>query len=67
MGSVNRDFVFRELQAGKQTHNSHMDAHTDIQAREGGGAYMAGYILYSHYAEKRSRTCGGYMHTRTLT
>lgn len=34
MGSVNRDFVFRELQAGKQTHNSHMDAHTDIHARE---------------------------------
>ena len=29
MGSVNRDFVFTELQAGKQTHNSHMDKHTD--------------------------------------
>ena len=37
MGSVNRDFVFRELQEGKQTHNSHMHAHTDMHAREGGG------------------------------
>lgn len=29
MGSVNRDFVFRELQAGKQTHNSHTNARRD--------------------------------------
>ena len=52
MGSVNRDFVFRELQAGKQTHNSHMDAHTDIHYKEERGkrTYMAGYILYSRKA-----------------
>lgn len=36
MGSVNRDFVFTELQAGEQTHNSHMDLHTD-QREAGGG------------------------------
>lgn len=39
MGSVNRDFVFTELQAGEQTHNSHMDSHTDQrEGRQGGGA-----------------------------
>lgn len=64
MGSVNRDFVFRELQAGKQTHNSHMDTHTDIHARgEGKRTYMAGCILYSQYTEMH--TCRGYMHTNT--
>lgn len=31
MGFVNRDFVFTELQAGKQTHNSHMDMGADVR------------------------------------
>lgn len=37
MGFVNRDFVFTELQAGKQTHNSHMDMRADVRTREGMG------------------------------
>lgn len=37
MGSVNRDFVSTELQAGEQTHNSHMDMHTDVHTEEGRG------------------------------
>lgn len=41
MGSVNRDFVFTQLQDGEQTHNSHMDTHTDVHAaRRGGGGYV---------------------------
>lgn len=58
MGSVNRDFVFTELQAGEQTHNSHMDSHTD--QREGG----AGYVLYRQQTERC--TCSGSVHTRSL-
>lgn len=63
MGSVNRDFVFRERQAGQQTHNSHMDAHTDIHYKEERRerTYMAGYILYSRKAHR------GYVHSPTLT
>lgn len=32
MGSVNRDFVFTQVQASVQTHNSHMDTHADAHA-----------------------------------
>lgn len=41
MGSANRDFVFRELKAAKQTHDSHMHMPRDIHTRErgGGGSY----------------------------
>lgn len=51
MGSVNRDFVFTELQAGEQTHNSHMDSHTDQREGEAGrGSRAAGYVLYRQQA-----------------
>lgn len=43
MGSVNRDFVFTQLQNGEQTHNSHMDTHADVHAAGKGGG--AGYVL----------------------
>lgn len=57
MGSVNRDFVFRELQAGKQTHNSHMDApHTNIE--EGGNEYIW-QVTYC----TATCACRGYMQT----
>lgn len=46
MGSVNRDFVFTELQAGEQTHNSHMDTHTDLHTSEWEGERTAGYVAY---------------------
>lgn len=36
MGSVNRDFVFTQIQAGGQTHTSHMDTHADVHAGGGG-------------------------------
>lgn len=42
MGSVNRDFVFTQIQAGVQTHNSHIDTHADVHAAGVGGA---AYIL----------------------
>lgn len=42
MGSVNRDFVFTELQAGEQTHNSHMDSHTDQRGGERQVMYCTG-------------------------
>lgn len=42
MGSVNRDFVFTQIQAGLQTHNSHMDTHADVHV-EGKGRRQVTY------------------------
>lgn len=52
MGSVNRDFVFRELQAAEQTHNSHMDVHTDVHI--GGGVE---HIWQVTHCTEHTRTC----------
>lgn len=48
MGSVNRDFVFTVLQAGEQTHNSHMDSHTDQRGEGGGGGRQVMYCTGSN-------------------
>lgn len=37
MGFVNKDFVFTEVQAGKQTHNSHMYMGADVRTWGGRG------------------------------
>lgn len=38
MGSVNRDFVFTQIQAGLQTHNSH--THADVHAEVKGAGNL---------------------------
>lgn len=60
MGSVNRDFVFREL----QTHNSH--AHTQTQTYT--AAHVAGYTLCRPYTGKqRPHVYSVHIHTHTRT
>lgn len=34
MGSVNRDFVFKELHADQQAHHSHMGEQIEINAKD---------------------------------
>lgn len=67
MGSVNRDFVFRELQAGKQTHSSHMGAHTDIHVREEGGKRIYGRLHTVQPLHRKAHMHVWSAHTRTLT
>lgn len=52
MGSVNRDFVFTQIQAGVQTHNSHMDTHADVHAVGVGGG---GQRTYCKAINRRDR------------
>lgn len=62
MGSVNRDFVFRELQAGKHTHNSHMDARAYRHTlQRGGGMNIYGRL---HTVQQIQRKA--HMHVQRL-
>lgn len=70
MGSVNRDFVFRELQAGRQTHNSHMDAHRDKHAtdrREKDHKWQVTYCTDSIQRGTRARAEATCTHSDTQT
>lgn len=62
MGSVNRDFVFAELQAGEQTHNSHLDMHTVIHMGRGSALRT---VQAKH--RRHACTCKRSMHTLTYT
>lgn len=60
MGSVNRDFVFTQLQDGEQTHNSHMDTHADVHAVAWGRG--GGQVTYCNRVDrKHARTCRCFM------
>lgn len=56
MGSVNRDFVFTQIQAGVQTHNSHMDTHADVHA-EGKGGQLAYCKAINRIDREHVHTC----------
>lgn len=58
MGSVNRDFVFWELQEGKKTHNSHsMQTQKCTLERRGKSILQASIHTLQQYTDRRTCMC----------